>query len=89
MWALLLCYSVSFELLYVMCCGLEQVLAEEFSHTVIHRKPLGVLGQRGALPKASKPVPGKYKLKVNSLLQNCVLSTNSDQCQVSLCNIDG
>jgi len=35
-------------------------MAEEFSHTVIHRKPLGVFGQQRMLPpKPVKPVPGQ------------------------------
>jgi len=29
-------------------------MADEFSHTVIHRKPLGVIGQQRMLP--AKPV---------------------------------
>ena len=38
-----------------------QVMAEEFSHTVIHRKALGVLGQQRMPPKQPvKPAPGKY-----------------------------
>lgn len=35
-------------------------MAEEFSHTVIHRKPLGVLGQQRMAPKpVIKPAPGQ------------------------------
>lgn len=35
-------------------------MAEEFSHTVIHRKPLGVFGQQRLPPKqAVKPAPGQ------------------------------
>ena len=34
-------------------------MAEEFSHTVIHRKPLGVVGQQRLPPKQPvKPAPG-------------------------------
>ena len=33
-------------------------MAEEFSHTVIHRKPLGVFGQQRIPPKPVKPAPG-------------------------------
>lgn len=36
-------------------------MAEEFSHTVIHRKPLGVFGQQRMPPKQpAKPAPGQY-----------------------------
>ena len=35
-------------------CFFRQVMADEFSHTVIHRKPLGVIGQQRMLP--AKPV---------------------------------
>ena len=39
----------------------RQVMAEEFSHTVIHRKPLGVFGQQRMPPKQPvKPAPGQY-----------------------------
>lgn len=40
----------------------QEVMAEEFSHTVIHRKPLGVVGQPRMLPpKPVKPVPAPQK----------------------------
>lgn len=40
-------------------CFFHQVMADEFSHTVIHRKPLGVIGQQRMLPvKPVKQVHG-------------------------------
>ena len=33
-----------------------QVIEEEFSHTVIHRRPLGIAGQRGVAPRPAKAV---------------------------------
>lgn len=39
----------------------QEVMAEEFSHTVIHRKPLGVFGQQRMPPKPVKPAPAPQK----------------------------
>ncbi|XP_078369290.1 serine/threonine-protein kinase Nek1-like isoform X1 [Oculina patagonica] len=40
----------------------QEVMAEEFSHTVIHRKPLGVFGQQRLPPKQPvKPAPVHQK----------------------------
>lgn len=49
-------------------------MAEEFSHTVIHRKPLGVFGQQRLPPKQPvKPAPGQ-------------LSPVTSQFEVMLCS---
>lgn len=39
-----------------------QIIEDEFSHTVLHRKPFGVQGQRPlpVRPPSAKQVPGKY-----------------------------
>lgn len=35
-------------------------MADEFSHTVLHRKPLGVFGQQQLPPRpVNKPAPGQ------------------------------
>ena len=51
-----------------------QVMAEEFSHTVIHRKPLGVFGQQRMPPKQpAKPAPGQFSNV--AILNNFMLYT--------------
>jgi len=58
-----------------------QVMEEEFSHTVIHRKPLGVFGQQRMPPKQpAKPAPGQFSNVV--ILNNFMLYTKCKSCLV-------
>jgi hypothetical protein len=46
-----------------------QVVAAEFSHTVLHRQPFAVPAQKAAPGRPVKPAAGKYSVYMMSLLQ--------------------